>query len=201
MFALYVTSLVIGGGLLLLSLLFGGEAGEVDGLDGGGLEGSEVGEGAAEGGSLGRALPLASLFFWTFFLAFFGLTGVLLSTLARETGTLLTGGLSVGVGLSAGLIASRVLRGLGRAEVDSVVRPADVVGRLGRVVVPVGRSQPGKVRVELKGRTVDLLAYGDAVVPLAPAHRVFVHDVLEDGSVRVVSAEEPRGLQPPVPVS
>lgn len=193
MFALYVTSLVIGGGLLLLSLLFGGEAGEVDGLEGGGLEDS--------GGTLGRALPLASLFFWTFFLAFFGLTGVLLSTLARGTGTLLTGGLSVGVGLSAGLIASRVLRGLGRAEVDSIVRPVDVVGRLGRVVVPVGRNQPGKVRVELKGRTVDLLAYGDAVVPLAPAHRVFVHDVLEDGSVRVVSAEEPGGLQPPVPVS
>ncbi|WNG44340.1 hypothetical protein F0U60_09625 [Archangium minus] len=197
MFALYVTSLIIGGGLLILSLLSGGEAGEVDGLAGGGPEGSEVGE----GGALGRALPLASLFFWTFFLAFFGLTGVLLSTLAGA-GALLTGGLSAGMGLGAGLIASRVLRGLGRAEVDSVMRPADVVGRLGRVVVPVGRDQPGKVRVELKGRTVELLAYGDTVVPLAPAHRVFVHDVLEDGSVRVVSAEEPRGLQPPpVPVS
>jgi hypothetical protein len=202
MFALYVTSLVIGGGLLLLSLLFGGDAGEASGLAEGGLEGVEVGEGAAEGSALGRALPLASLFFWTFFLAFFGLTGVLLSTLARGTGTLLTGGLSVGVGLGAGLIASRVLRALGRAEVDSVMRPTDVVGRLGRVVVPVGRTQPGKVRVELKGRTVELLAYGDTVVPLAPSHQVFVHDVLEDGSVRVVSAEEPRGLQPPpVPVS
>lgn len=198
MFALYVTSLIIGGGLLLFSLLSGGEAGEVDGVAGGGPEGSEVGE----GGSQGSALPLASLFFWTFFLAFFGLTGVLLSTLAPATGALLTGGLSAGVGLVAGLIASRVLRGLGRAEVDSITRPADVVGRLGRVVVPVGKEQPGKVRVELKGRTVVLLAYGDTVVPLAPAHRVFVHDVLEDGSVRVVSAEEPRGLQPPpVPVS
>lgn len=195
MLALYITSLVIGGGLLLLSLLFGGEAGEVEGLEEGGLEG------AAEEGSLGSALPLASLFFWTFFLAFFGLTGVLLSTVAREAGALLTAVLSGGVGLSAGLIASYVLRGLGRAEVDSIVRPTDVVGRLGRVVVPVGRNQPGKIRVELKGRTVELLAHGDTVVPLAPAHRVFVHDVLEDGSVRVVSAEEPRGLQPPVPVS
>ncbi|WP_257458267.1 hypothetical protein [Archangium lipolyticum] len=193
MFALYVTSFIIGGGLLLLSLLFGGEAGGVDGLEGA--------EGATEGGALGRALPLASLFFWTFFLAFFGLTGVLLSTLAREAGTLLTAGLSAGVGLGAGLIASRVLRGLGRAEVGSVVRPEDVVGRLGRVVVPVGRNQPGKVRVELRGRTVDLLAHGDSVVPLSPAHQVFVHDVLADGSVRVVSAEEPRGLQPPLPVS
>jgi membrane protein implicated in regulation of membrane protease activity len=173
---------------LLLSLLFGGEAGE-------------VGEGASEGSSLGSVLPLASLFFWTFFLAFFGLTGVLLSALAREAGTLLTASLSVGVGVSAGLIAARVLRRLGRAEVDSSVRPDDVVGRLGHVVVQVGRDQPGKVRVELKGRTVDLLAYGDTVVPLAPAHRVFVHDVLADGSVRVVSAEEPRGLQPPVPAS
>ena len=47
MFALYVTSLVIGGGLLLFSLLFGGDAGEAGGLAEGGLEGSEVGEGAA----------------------------------------------------------------------------------------------------------------------------------------------------------
>lgn len=197
MLALYVTSLIIGGGLLIISLLSGGEAGEVGGLDGGGLEGTEAGS----DGSLGSALPLASLFFWTFFLAFFGLTGALLSILAREAGALLTACLSAGAGLSAGLIAARVLRRLGRAEVDSSVRPDDLIGQLGRVVVPVGREQLGKVRVELKGRTVELLAYGDTMVPLAPAHRVLVHDVLKDGLVRVISAEEPRGLQPPVPVS
>lgn len=197
MFAVYIASLIIGGGLLLLSLLSGGEAGGADELGGGGLEGAEAGD----GGSLASALPLASLFFWTFFLAFFGLAGVLLSLLAREAGTLLTVGLSAGAGLSAGLIAARVLRGLGRAEVDSGVRLDDMVGRLGRVVVPVGREQPGKVRVEMKGRTIDLLAYSDTAVPLAPAHRVLVHDVLANGSVRVVSAEEPRQLQPPVPVS
>jgi membrane protein implicated in regulation of membrane protease activity len=194
MIALYVMSLIIGGGLLLLSLVTGGETGELD-VEGGGLEGTEVGE-----GSSGSALPLASMFFWTFFLAFFGLTGVLLSTLAHGVGTLLTVLLAVGMGIGAGLIASRVLRGLGRAEVDSSVRPADMVGRLGRVVVPVGRDQPGKVRVELKGRTVELLAYGDETVPLAPSQRVYVHDVLKDGSVRVVSAEAPHGTGPQVPV-
>jgi membrane protein implicated in regulation of membrane protease activity len=197
MFAVYIASLIIGGGLLLISLLFGGEAGGADAPGGGGLEGLEAGD----GGSLGSALPLASLFFWTFFLAFFGLAGVLLSLLTREAGTLLIGGLSTGTGLIAGLLAARVLRSLGRAEVDSGVRLDDMVGRLGRVVVPVGREQPGKVRVELKGRTIDLLAYSDTGVPLAPAHRVLVHDVLANGSVRVVSAEEPRQLQPPVPVS
>jgi membrane protein implicated in regulation of membrane protease activity len=197
MLALYITSLIIGGGLLIISLLSGGETGEAGGPGGGGLEGTEAGS----DGSLGSALPLASLFFWTFFLAFFGLTGVLLSILAREAGALLTACLSAGVGLSAGLIAARVLRRLGRAEVDSSVRPDDLVGQLGRVVVPVGREQLGKVRVELKGRTVELLAYSDTRVPLAPAHRVLVHDVLKDGLVRVISAEEPRGLPPPVPVS
>jgi membrane protein implicated in regulation of membrane protease activity len=195
MVALYVVSLIVGGGLLLLSLLVGGEAGEVDGVDSGGLEGTASGE-----GSPGSALPLASMFFWTFFLAFFGLTGVLLSTLARGAGTLLTVLLAVGMGTGAGLIAYQVLRRLGRAEVDSCVRPTDLVGRLGRVVVPVGREQPGKVRVELKGRTVELLAYGDETVPLAPSQRVYVHDVLKDGSVRVVSAEVPQGTGPRIPV-
>jgi membrane protein implicated in regulation of membrane protease activity len=196
MLALYVMSLIVGGGLLLLSLVAGAEAGGADGLDGGGLEGTESGE-----GSVGSALPLASMFFWTFFLAFFGLTGVLLSTLARDAGTLLTILLAVGMGTGAGLIAARVLRRLGRAEVDSSVRPIDVVGRLGRVVVPVGREQPGKIRVELKGRTVELLAYGDDAVPLARSQRVYVHDVLKDGSVRVVSAEVPQGTGPRLPVS
>jgi membrane protein implicated in regulation of membrane protease activity len=140
------------------------------------------------------------MFFWTFFLAFFGLTGVLLSTLARDAGTLLTALLSVVMGVGAALLASRVLRHLGRSEVDSSVRPTDVVGQLGRVVLPVGREQPGKVRVELKGRTVELLAYGDETVPLAPSQRVYVHDVLKDGSVRVVSAEAPHGAGPHVPV-
>jgi membrane protein implicated in regulation of membrane protease activity len=195
MVVLYVMSLIVGGGLLLLSLVAGGEVGAADGLDGGGLEGTESGEGFS-----GSALPLASMFFWTFFLAFFGLTGVLLSFLSRGAGTLLTVLLSVGMGVGAGLIASRVLRGLGRSEVDSSVRPTDMVGRLGRVVVPVGREQPGKIRVELKGRTVELLAYGDETVPLAPPQRVYVHDVLKDGSVRVVSAEAPHGTGPQVPV-
>jgi len=195
MVLLYVMSLIVGGGLLVLSLVAGGEVGAADGVDGGGLEGTESGE-----GSSGSALPLASMFFWTFFLAFFGLTGVLLSFLAPGAGTLLTVLFAVGMGVGAALIASRVLRGLGRSEVDSSVRPTDLVGRLGRVVVPVGREQPGKIRVELKGRTVELLAYGDETVPLAPSQRVYVHDVLKDGSVRVVSAETPHGTGPQVPV-
>jgi len=189
MVALYIMSLIVGGGLLVLSLVAGGEVGEAEAFEGGGSEGSP-----------GSALPLASMFFWTFFLAFFGLTGVLLSLLAGGAGTVLTVLLAVGMGVGAGLIASHVLRGLGRSEVDSSVRPTDLVGRLGRVVVPVGKEQPGKIRVELKGRTVELLAYGDETVPLACSQRVYVHDVLKDGSVRVVSAEAPHGAGPHIPV-
>jgi membrane protein implicated in regulation of membrane protease activity len=186
MLAIYVISLVIGGGLLLLSLLSGGEGEALEGLE-------EGGEG------LGSVLPVTSLFFWTFFFAFFGLTGALMSLLAPEVGALLIAGLSVGVGMGVALVAARVLRGLRRVQVDSSVQLGDVVGRLGRVVVPVGPKQPGKVRVELKGRTVDLLAYGEDEQPLEPTHRVLVHDILEDGSVRVTSAEPPRGAEPPAP--
>lgn len=193
MLALYVIGLVIGGGLLLFSLLSGGDGEAGDGLDEGELEGE------AGGASHASALPVTSLFFWTFFLAFFGLAGVLLNLLAPEVGTWLITGLAAGVGVVVALVAVRVLRRLGRGQVDSSTRPEDVVGRLGRVVVPVGQGRPGKVRVELKGRTVDLLAHGKNTELLGPAHRVFVYEVLEDGSVRVVSAEEPRGAEPPAP--
>jgi membrane protein implicated in regulation of membrane protease activity len=189
MLALYVISLILGGGLLLLSVLFGGEA---EGLE------EEIGGEAGEGG-LGRVLPLASLFFWTFFLAFLGLTGVLLTFLAPGMGGLVIAGLAVGMGLLAALAAGSVLRRLGRGQVDSNVGPGDVVGRLGQVVVPVGRGRTGKVRIELKGRTVELLAHGDDEELLAPSHQVLVHDVLEDGSVHVISAERPMSAGTPAP--
>jgi hypothetical protein len=49
----------------------------------------------------------------------------------------------------------------------------------------------GKVCVELKGRSVEVLAHGDADEPLGPGHLVLIHEVLESGAVRVVSAQEP----------
>jgi membrane protein implicated in regulation of membrane protease activity len=202
MLALYIGGLILGGGLLLVSLLTGGDAEEVELGHGGEVDlahGADVGAGEGAGGhGHGGVLPLTSLTFWTFFFAFFGLTGTVLS-LTGLAGGALTAALAVGVGLVAGVGMGQAMRRLRRSRVDSAVGPEDLVGSLGRVTLPVGGGHVGKVCVELKGRSVEVLAHGDADELLGRGHQVLIHEVLQNGTVRVVSAEErapvPRRLE------
>jgi membrane protein implicated in regulation of membrane protease activity len=200
MLALYLLSLVVGGGLLLLALLGGGE-GEVGGeaLD---LEPELAGSGS-EPSSWASALPLLSLFFWTFFLAFFGLTGLLLTWLAPGPGAVLTAVLAAGVGVAAGWAAQRLISSMARRTVDSSVGPAELIGRLAQVVVPIARGELGKVRLEVGGRQVELLARAESPGTLASLTLVWIAEVLEDGTLRVEEVEaasnEPPLRLPPAP--
>jgi membrane protein implicated in regulation of membrane protease activity len=111
-------------------------------------------------GSLGGLLLIfLSLRFWTFFLAFFGLTGIVLDGLSlAHPMVALACALLMGGG--TGFTAVRVLRSLTRDSTTSSARSADYVGKTARVVIPVGEGRTGKVRVQIKGSTVALLAQG-----------------------------------------
>src|SRR5262245_17055271 len=125
MLVAYVVALGVGGTLVLASLLFGGKDHDSDGggagHDAGGhghdtdghahdadkamiLAGSTAIE---KHGAIGDAalslLPVTSIRFWTFFLAFFGLTGLTLTAAALGPGLVVNALLSTGVGYLSGM--------------------------------------------------------------------------------------------------
>ena len=168
---IYLASLIVGGVLLGASIVLGGqddadlEAGgdldlEADGLDAGEVEADGELEPGGDGALSGVLVAFLSLRFWTFFSAFFGLTGLVLGGLGLVASDLLGLGLALAMGLSTGLGATAVIRRLSADTSGRAVRSGDYVGKTARVVVPFEGRRVGKVRVDIRGNSVDLLASG-----------------------------------------
>jgi membrane protein implicated in regulation of membrane protease activity len=102
---------------------------------------------------------LKSVKFWTFSSCFFGLTGVVLSGLNLPPLLVLL--LAVGMGLICGTAIAATLRLLYRRQVDSLARTTDLVGLTGTVELPFDPDSRGKVRLQVKGTTIDFIAYTD----------------------------------------
>jgi membrane protein implicated in regulation of membrane protease activity len=100
---------------------------------------------------------VASTRFWTFALLAFGLVGSAL-TVFGLAGALTIALLASGSGIVSGLFAASVIRSLASRPATSHSVSRDVVGRVGRVIVPLVPGGLGKVRVELKGGVVDYVA-------------------------------------------
>ncbi len=172
---LYIGALVFGGVLLGSSILLGGhDDADVEGDATGDLHGDpHASDGAldkdlpadeassADGDGLGVLWVLRSLRFWTFFFAFFGLTGVLLDGLGLVASEWVSLALSGGMGLLIGGGAATILRALARDETAHAADERDYVGKSASVLVPIKKGSVGKVRVEVKGQLVDLLAEAD----------------------------------------
>lgn len=102
-------------------------------------------------------LPFASLRFWIFMFAFGGGTGWLLDRLGESVAIAAVG--AIGVGWLSGTLAVAVIRMLGTRSVSSEVGARELVGASGQLVLTAGPGKPGKVRVEVKGRTEDFVAH------------------------------------------
>jgi hypothetical protein len=139
----YVAALVLG------ALLVGAAAVKGDAHADGGVE---FDHGAGDGVGL-----LKSLRFWSFALAFGGLTGVVLAALG-STNEGVTALLALLVGASAGGTASRVIAALSRHEVGAVGDVTRHIGREGRLLLPLSPGAPAKVRVRGPEGDVDLVA-------------------------------------------
>jgi len=133
--------------LLGASFLLGGK--DTDHGD----SGHHAGDGAAAG--LAWA-PIGSLRFWVFFFTFGGGAGFALTRM--HTGTVVTAVGAGVIGWIAGGLAVTVVRSLTKNSVSSDVGASDIVGMTGTLTLPVGPGQPGKVRVDVKGRTEDFVA-------------------------------------------
>lgn len=147
------------------------------------------------GSSLGAAaLQLFSLQLWTYLLAFGGLTGLLLRTLGH-VGEPLAGLCALGVGLGTALTARKVLRGMTR-EVDSGTVDAErLLGATAEVLVPADAGKTGKVRLSVRGQTVDLLARAPDGSALTAGAEVVILDV-KDGVAEVTTEVPELSTQP-----
>lgn len=188
MLSVYLIALLVGGFLLALSMI-GGHDTDAD-IDVDADADADIDAGGGHGGfdAAMAWLPFASLRFWTFFAAFFGLTGVVLD-IGALTGPWLGLGIAIGVGYVCGASMTALVRSLHRDRVDSSLSAEDCVGELARVMVPVSKGDVGKVRLEIKGRTMELLAETDEEIELSTGQMCMVY-AIKDGRAVVARAAE-----------
>lgn len=133
--------------------------------------------------------PLAlvlSVRFWTFGLAFFGLTGLALEGFALVPSTVVPF-VAAAVGAGCGLGAAQLLRALARGTTGALPDAESHVGREGRVLLPIARGQRGKVRIRTAAGEADFVAELDASQsrPLRTGERIWI--VAMRGSTALVA--------------
>lgn len=148
---LYLFSLVVGGVLLGASLLLGGHSDTEAHPDAPTPASADDPQGIES-----LLFSLFSVRFWTFFLAFFGLTGVLLTALT-DVPRWAIAILAVLMGLGTAGFAAFVFGRLGAEGTNSSASSADYVGKTGRLLVGCGPDTIGKLRLEIRGSTIDVL--------------------------------------------
>jgi len=178
----YVGSLLFGGVLIAASFFGAGHDADVH-------AGGDTGHGSGDGHDQSQASAILSLFglrFWSFGAAFFGLTGVVLHLIGGPALAVAAPLISGGVGVAAGLGASTAFRTLARDTIGQVKGASALVGREGRLLLPVARTQRGKVRMPVPGGGhVDLLAESDDDDALDAGVEVLIVEVR--GNVAIVA--------------
>ncbi|MFW6054225.1 MAG: hypothetical protein ACOC9J_05375 [Persicimonas sp.] len=139
-----------------------------------------------------RFNPLKSFKFYTFAMAFFGLTGVIFELLDLWGSSLGVFGLSVAMGLIVGGGVAYVMHLVNQDSGGGAVGEHDFVAASGQIVLPVREGKRGKVRMHVRGRTIEMPAESaDDEVVLDFNEECFVLGV-EDGIAKVV---HPSALQ------
>ena len=180
MWLVYLLALFLGGGILLVQLVGGGHHDGPDDFGGGDHLGGPDHHPAAGPGVLSTRSLMYGLFA-------FGLSGAGLHAL-RAAGPWAVFALAAATGAAVTLAVGATLHAVGDPAASGEAELVEARGRAGRVLVPVSRGQRGKVRVQIKGQTVDLLATttgGD----LPAGTEVLVVDVRGDVA-EVVAARE-----------
>lgn len=173
----YLAAVAFGVTLLLASLLLGGKD-----TDHGGSHTSDndIGFGWA---------PVTSLRFWVFLFAFGGGAGLALTKLGSST---VVSAVGAGViGWVAGTMAVTIVRALSKNSVSSGVKGDELVGASGMLTLPVGPGRPGKVRVDIKGRSEDYVAHSvdEESLELPTGTSVLIIAEGERGSLLVAKGE------------
>ena len=147
---------------------------------------NDDGSGDGEGG------PLSLLFstpFWSFGLTGFGLSGLLMQLLVRNSAGWFTQLIALTVGGGMGLMATRLLRVIGQREADSLVRSDDLIGLEGVVTLAMDAEQRGFVELSVRGTLLRRPALS-CKGALAPNTKVVVV-ASDDHTLRVETLQPP----------
>jgi membrane protein implicated in regulation of membrane protease activity len=177
MMAVFLTTLVIGLGALAVQLFGGHDAGH----DAGGHD---------AGGHDGPLMLLASVRFWAFAFLAFGLVGTLLLGFGFA-GKLESAIIATVMGLVSGYVSAMVVRRLQGQGTSSSATRVDVIGLVGRVVVPTSVDTRGKVRVSVRGSVIDYVARSKEALEADEA--VVVEECGEEGELLVSRAPKELG--------
>lgn len=199
---LYLFTLIVGAVLLGASILLGGHDdadADVDGdLDADADADADVEAGAdkevsvgGHGDVSGLLVMFLSLRFWTFFMAFFGLTGLSLDLLDLIGNPWATLAIATAMGLVTGGSAVAIIRALSKDTSGKAVESSDYVGKTARVIVPFEGSKVGKVRVDVKGSSIDLLASGLDEETFGGREEVLIVE-MEGSRARVARVDGPK---------
>jgi membrane protein implicated in regulation of membrane protease activity len=161
----FLAALVLGLGILGLQFVLPGGGGDgadhVDHIDSADhADGDAHGHGGHHENPSGFLPIFLSLRFWTFGLMAFGSVGSLIHFLGFA-GPLVSAPLAIAMGVGSGFLAAWTLRKLSQSDANSASDTSDAVGQVARVLLPCGKAQRGKIRIELKGQTYDLSATTD----------------------------------------
>ncbi len=194
MLGIYIFAAIVGGGLLIFSVLAGAEHDadhDVSGFDSDHDLSHDVGHdvvthdaGAGQVAHVGAGDLVLGLFKprnFTFFLAGFGLTGTLLTLLSPwGAGESLVP--AVGMGLASMVATHGIFTWLKRSDTAvDVVSDTDLEGCVARVVLPVAPGERGRIACSIGGREIYLTAKLDDQVleTLMPGREVVVLRVAE----------------------
>lgn len=180
----YVLCAILGSGMVAASLLgaFDHDLGEFDhsvhtDFDHSvhtdvGIGGHGAGDHDLQGFSW-PSLPVFSTRFWIFSVAAFGLIGAILSAAkAGSSGTRFIA--SMLGGLTTGLLVWLLFRLTGRVNSHAVASAQRFSGERATVTVAIRAATPGKIRMQLQGQMVEVLATTDCGVELLVGSQVFV---------------------------
>lgn len=199
MLDLYLFCLIVGGGLLLFSILAGGhgDSGEADASTDAAVHAdlhpadfhTDVHDvHAANGDNTGSAdsVKFISLRNLIYFMAFFGLTGTIFNKFFDYPGwiDLL---FAVFVGGIAAFFGFKLMRYLKRTETGEAVDIYQLIGKTATVSLPISKENRGKVYLTVKDGTTEVIAEMDpdsSVDVFKTREEVFITSV-ENGIVHV----------------
>jgi membrane protein implicated in regulation of membrane protease activity len=199
----YVFALVVALGILLVQIAMGGkdgahdahgEAGEAEAELEAGDHGGDHADHAGGGKDLKHVEAEAGFFglflstrFWIFASLAFGMSGSLIHYFGLA-GPVTTFLVAFGAGLASGLFTVLLFQAVKRSSTSTTVHTTDAVGQIGRVLVAVRQGRMGKVRVELRGQSVDMLAVTEEA-EIKRGEMILIEDV--DGHTVRVSRRPP----------
>jgi membrane protein implicated in regulation of membrane protease activity len=154
----YLASLVIAAGVLVMQIVLGHHAE------------AQTGEHAIGDHDAPLWTLFASVRFWAFALLGFGTVGTIITAFGFAS-FVHTLAIAIACGIGSGLFAVLAIRKVAQKSSSSHATGSDVVGRVGRVIVPPNEAGRCKIRVEIKGSSIDYvatasetMAEGDAVL-------------------------------------